>query len=126
MGPRAATSAPRSLGHSVSMHPDDQTGNDLRRLRLRLVIDQANRYEAGQISLPDLATGLDSLISALRNENGDEDSVDNLQPIWGGIEIVNAFCLDEDREPTATEHVDVLADLARIREAAGTRLEQLA
>lgn len=106
----------------MSVHPDDQTGEDLRRLRLRLVIDHANRYEAGELSLPDLAAGLDSLIAALRDENGDEESVDNLQPIWGGIEIVNGLCLDEDREPTATEQLDVLADLARIRDAADTRL----
>jgi hypothetical protein len=49
----------------MNMRPENQTGNELRRLRLRLVIDQADQYVAGQLTLVDLAAGIDPLISAL-------------------------------------------------------------
>ena len=121
-----APSVNRSLRHSMSMCPDDQAGDDLSRLRLRLVMDQANQYEAGGLSLADLAAGLDALISALRDESGDDESVVALQPIWVGIEIVNALCLDEGRGPTQNEDVEVRQDVARIRDVAAARLEQSA
>ena len=76
--------------------------------------------------LADLAAGLDALISALRDESGDDESVVALQPIWVGIEIVNALCLDEGRGPTQNEDVEVRQDVARIRDVAAARLEQSA
>ena len=102
--------------------PDTPAADELRTMRLRLVVDQAQRYEAGELALADLSAGIESLISALRDESGDDEGATSLQGIWGGIQIINAVCLDEQREPRPAEEAQVRRDLAQIRRAAEARL----
>lgn len=96
---------------------------DLKRSRLQLIVEQSAHVDDG--ALPDLADALDTLMSELSEGGADHRLVQRLRSILGGMEAIDAVCLDEGGTPSPTELDQLHDDADSLRQVgrgrAGTR-----